>query len=66
MRLERENGEPRPQVLWVWLNRREARDLMTGLLNYFEQNPVDPGWHHHIGEGDCELTITIESSDVRG
>ena len=33
--------------------------LTLSLQYHFAENEPDPGWHHHIGEGDNELTVTI-------
>jgi hypothetical protein len=26
----------------------------------FEEDPMDPGFHHHVGEGDRDLTIAVD------
>lgn len=60
MRLESEDGTPRPQALWAVLTRDEARFLMQALQYYFTESEGDPAWHHHVGEGDTGLTVAIE------
>jgi hypothetical protein len=45
----------------------EARMLLMSLQYYFEEadeGNLDPGWHTHIGSGDQELAIAIESEDL--
>jgi hypothetical protein len=65
VRLEREDGTPATQALWAVLSEDEAMLLIEALDYFIRDEPRDPGWHHHIGQGDCELTITVEaSSDV--
>jgi hypothetical protein len=59
MRVERENGEHVGPV-WAILTPDEASDLLDSLVYYFEEDPVDPGWHHHIGEGHTKLMVVIE------
>ena len=75
MRLEQEDGTPTPQALWMVLDKQEATGLMVALQLFFEEmaeGQSDPGWHHHVGEGDCELTIAIDlcetmnSEQIRG
>jgi hypothetical protein len=51
----------RPQALWAVLTPAEAMRLGQALAIHFEDDPADPGWHHHVGSGDCELTIAIEA-----
>jgi hypothetical protein len=60
VRLESEDGVPQPQSLWAVLNRGEAMGLLQSLSFYFEENPIDPGWHTHIEGTDCSLAIAIE------
>ena len=36
--------------------------LKEALLIYLDEDPPDPGWHHHLGEGDQGLTIAVELS----
>jgi len=59
MRIERESGGPEGAV-WAILSENDARNLMLALEYYFKEEPRDPGWHHHIGKADQELTIAIE------
>jgi hypothetical protein len=33
---------------------------------YLEDESADRGWHHHVGAGECELTIAIDSSSTDG
>jgi len=61
VRLETEDGTAAPQALWLVLDREEALLLAEALRFYFEEDPVDPGWHHHIGEEDGAFTLAIEA-----
>lgn len=47
---------------WAYLTAAEAIDLFHALSFYFEDAQPDPGWHHHVGDGDGpELTIAIDN-----
>jgi hypothetical protein len=60
MRLESEDGTPRPQDLWAVLSREEAVDLLLSLTLYFDEERIDPGWHTHIEGDGSALNIVIE------
>ena len=59
VRIERENGDPVGSA-WGVLTEDEAFDLLVALAFYFRETSRDPGWHHHVGEGDQEFTVAIE------
>jgi hypothetical protein len=66
MRMEREDGGPSGAVR-AWLSQAEAHELAAALIDYFDEAAVgatDPGWHHHLGTGEHELTIAVDL-DVR-
>jgi hypothetical protein len=58
MQIARENGDEVGSV-WALCTREEAEHLFTSLAYYFEEDPPDPGWHCHVGNGDQVLTIAI-------
>lgn len=58
MRLEREAGEP--GAAWALMTEDEAFELLLALAVYFRDEQRDPGWHHHVGEDEHELTIAID------
>ena len=60
MRLEREDGTSVDGSVWAVLTPEEAFMLKEALIIYFEDDPPDPGWHHHFGQGDEGLTIAVE------
>ncbi len=57
MRIERED-QSSVGAVWAVFTRGEAAELLAALQHYFEEEPPDPGWHSHFGEG--ELTIAVE------
>jgi hypothetical protein len=60
-RIERAPGEQLREV-WVYLSRDEARDLLTALAFWDDEDLKDHEWHHHIGAlPHGELTIAIEA-----
>ena len=61
MRLEREDGEPVTGSVWAVLTPEDAFMLKEALVIYFEDDPPDPGWHHHLSQGDEGLTLAIEA-----
>ncbi len=63
MRLETEDVQPLHESVWVVMTRYEAEMLATALVSYFEEDPPDPGWHHHIQGDPGQLTIAIEIGD---
>jgi hypothetical protein len=64
VRIERENGEDVGSV-WAVFTPRELEDLFGALQYLFDEDDRDPAWHHHVGQGDSELTITISDGDRR-
>jgi hypothetical protein len=61
MHIARENGDEVGSV-WAVCTREEAEFLFNSLAYYFAEDPPDPGWHCHIGEGH-ELTIAVPLDD---
>jgi hypothetical protein len=61
MRIERENGDSVGSV-WAVCSRKELQDLLDSLVNYFDEDPPDSGWHCHVGGSDQDLTIAIEGA----
>lgn len=59
MRLLGKKGSPKPEGVRIVLTRQEAWDLKVA-FDYFFEDPSGPGWHHHVGEGDDEITIEIQ------
>ncbi len=62
-RLEREAGKP-ARAAWALVTEDEAFELLLALAFYFRDERRDPGWHHHVGEGDHELMLAIDPDDV--
>ncbi len=61
MRLEHEDGQPVGSPLRAIVDHDEAGLLADGLALCFDEDPVDPGCHTRLGEGDSQLTIAIET-----
>ena len=64
VRIERENGENVGSV-WAVFTPTELEELFSALRYLFDQDDRDPGWHHHVGHGESELTSTISDEDRR-
>jgi hypothetical protein len=48
--------------VWVYSSRDEARDLLTALAFWDEEDPKDPEWRHRVGAlPDAELIIAVEA-----
>ena len=62
MRIERENEENVGSV-WAVFTPAELEELFVALQYLFDEDDRDPGWHHHVGHGDSELTITISDGE---
>ena len=62
MRLEREDGTPVTGSVWAVLTPEDAFMLKEALIIYFDDDPPDPGWHHHLSQRDEGLTLAIEAS----
>lgn len=60
MRLETEDARPLHESVWVLMTRYEAEMLVSALVNYFDEEPPDLGWHHHMQGDPGQLTIAIE------
>ena len=66
MRIEREDGSELGPT-WAVLTAEEAHELATALIDYFDalaEGQAEPGWHHHLGRSDQELTIAIEDERI--
>jgi len=42
------------------LTRDEAWELGNALVDYFDDPSPDPGWHHHLGDVDGEVILSID------
>jgi len=42
------------------MSEDEAFELLLALAFYFRDEQREPGWHHHVGEGEHELTVAID------
>ncbi len=60
MRLETEDVQPMHDSVWLVLSRYEAELLLRALEAYFDEDPPDPGWHHHLQGDPGQLTMAIE------
>ena len=58
MRIETQD----PNDIWAYLTPREAYELMLALQYRAEEQPPDPGWHHHLKGDGRELTLAVEPS----
>jgi hypothetical protein len=58
MWIETEPGKSLREA-WVYLTPEEARELLTTLTDWAEDEPADDGWHTHITDKDRELTVAI-------
>jgi hypothetical protein len=64
MRMQSEDGTPKPEQVWVVLTRLEAWDLKMALDHYFTDDRT-PEWRHELdGEGDEALSFEIAPNEV--
>lgn len=61
-------GKPEQPLheVWAYLSPDEARDLLRALRYWAEDEPEEPGWHHHISDSGRELTIAINAEAAEG